>query len=103
MVDAFWARTQVELLNRKRWKTRTELATAMHDYIDIAAQHENTPQPLKHAHRRSSGTNTNDGASPPDSRATTPRNPGPTSLRRTQDGSTARSGGATVAVQLGAW
>ena len=26
---------QVELLNRKRWKTRIELATAMHDYIEI--------------------------------------------------------------------
>jgi putative transposase len=35
MVEAFWARMQVELLNRKRWKTRVELATAMHDYIEI--------------------------------------------------------------------
>jgi putative transposase len=35
MVEAFWARMQVELLNRKRWKTRIELATAMHDYIEI--------------------------------------------------------------------
>ena len=26
---------QVELLNRKRWKTRVELATAIHDYIEI--------------------------------------------------------------------
>jgi putative transposase len=31
MGEAFWARMQVELLNRKRWKTRVELATAMHD------------------------------------------------------------------------
>jgi putative transposase len=35
MVEAFWARMQVELLNRKRWKTRVELATAIHDYIEI--------------------------------------------------------------------
>src|SRR6266699_6237462 len=35
MVEAFWARMQVELLNRKRWKTRVELATAVHDYIEI--------------------------------------------------------------------
>jgi putative transposase len=25
---------QVELLNRTRWKTRIELATAIHDYIE---------------------------------------------------------------------
>ncbi len=25
---------QVELLNRRRWKTRIELATAIHDYIE---------------------------------------------------------------------
>jgi len=35
MVEAFWARMQVELLNRKRWKTRVELASAIHDYIEI--------------------------------------------------------------------
>jgi putative transposase len=35
MVEAFWARMQVELLNRKRWKTRVELANAIHDYIEI--------------------------------------------------------------------
>lgn len=34
MVEAFWARMQVELLNRKRWKTRVELAAAIHDYIE---------------------------------------------------------------------
>jgi putative transposase len=35
MVEAFWARMQVELLNRRRWKTRLELASAIHDYIEI--------------------------------------------------------------------
>jgi len=35
MVEAFWARMQVELLNRKRWKTRVELAGAIHDYIEV--------------------------------------------------------------------
>jgi len=34
MVEPFWARMQVELLNRQRWKTRVELATAIHDYIE---------------------------------------------------------------------
>jgi transposase InsO family protein len=35
MVESFWGRMQVELLNRKRWKTRIELATALHDYIEL--------------------------------------------------------------------
>jgi putative transposase len=26
---------QVELLNRRKWKTRIELATAIHDYIEL--------------------------------------------------------------------
>jgi transposase InsO family protein len=29
-----WARLRVELLNRRRWRTRIELATAIHDYIE---------------------------------------------------------------------
>lgn len=35
VVEAFWARMPVELLNRKPWKTRIELATAIHDYIEL--------------------------------------------------------------------
>jgi len=34
-VEAFWGRMQVELLNRKRWKTRIELASSIHDYIEL--------------------------------------------------------------------
>jgi transposase InsO family protein len=34
MMEAFWARMQVELLDRRRWKTRVELASAIHDYIE---------------------------------------------------------------------
>jgi putative transposase len=33
MMESFWGRMQVELFNRRRWKTRIELATAIHDYI----------------------------------------------------------------------
>ena len=33
MIESFWGRMQVELLNRRRWKTRIELATGIHDYI----------------------------------------------------------------------
>jgi putative transposase len=35
MMESFWARVQVEPFNRKRWKTRIELATAIHDYIEL--------------------------------------------------------------------
>ncbi len=34
MVEAFWGRMQVELFNRRRWKTRIELASGIHDYIE---------------------------------------------------------------------
>jgi transposase InsO family protein len=35
MIESFWSRMQVELLNRQRWTTRIELANAIFDYIEI--------------------------------------------------------------------
>ena len=35
MIESFWARMQVELLNRKQWKTRIELATAIFEYLEV--------------------------------------------------------------------
>jgi putative transposase len=35
MIESFWSRMQVELLNRKRWRTRIELANAMFEYLEI--------------------------------------------------------------------
>jgi transposase InsO family protein len=35
MMESFWGRMQVELFNRRRWKTRIELASAIHDYIEL--------------------------------------------------------------------
>ncbi len=35
LMESFWGRMQVELLNRRRWKTRIELAAAIHDYIEL--------------------------------------------------------------------
>ena len=35
MMEAFWSRMQVELLNRKRWNTRLELANAIFEYLEI--------------------------------------------------------------------
>ena len=34
-IESFWSRMQVELLNRKRWRTRIELANAMFEYLEI--------------------------------------------------------------------
>jgi transposase InsO family protein len=34
VIESFWARMQVELLNRKKWKTRVELANAIFEYIE---------------------------------------------------------------------
>jgi len=60
MVESFWARMQVERLNRKRWNARVELATAMHDYIEIwhntrrrhRALNLLTPTELEHQHQQ---------------------------------------------------
>ena len=35
LIESFWARLQTELLNRKKWKTRIELSTALFDYLEI--------------------------------------------------------------------
>jgi putative transposase len=35
VVESFWARLQTELLDRRRWKTRVELANAIFDYLEI--------------------------------------------------------------------
>lgn len=35
VVESFWARMQVELLNRHRWRTRIELANAIFEYLEI--------------------------------------------------------------------
>ena len=35
MMESFWSSIEIELLNRKRSKTRVELSNAMFDYIEI--------------------------------------------------------------------
>jgi transposase InsO family protein len=35
MMESFWSRMQVEMLNRKRWSTRVELASAIFEYLEI--------------------------------------------------------------------
>ena len=35
MIESFWSRMQVELLDRKKWTTRIELANAIFDYLEV--------------------------------------------------------------------
>lgn len=35
VIESFWARMQTELLDRKKWRTRVELANAIFDYLEI--------------------------------------------------------------------
>jgi transposase InsO family protein len=35
MMESFWSRMQVELLDRQRWRTRIELANAIFEYLEI--------------------------------------------------------------------
>ncbi len=35
MIESFWSRMQVELLDRRRRRTRIELANAIFDYLEI--------------------------------------------------------------------
>jgi putative transposase len=35
MIEAFWSRMQVELLDRRRWRTRGELANAIFEYLEV--------------------------------------------------------------------
>ena len=35
VIESFWSRTQVELLDRRHWRTRVELATAIFEYLEI--------------------------------------------------------------------
>jgi putative transposase len=35
LIESFWSRMQVELLDRQRWLTRVELANAIFDYLEV--------------------------------------------------------------------
>jgi transposase InsO family protein len=35
MIESFWSRMQVELLDRRNWRTRVELANAIFEYLEI--------------------------------------------------------------------
>ena len=35
VIESFWAHMQIELLNRRRWRTRLELSNAIFEYLEI--------------------------------------------------------------------
>ena len=35
MIESFWSRMQVELLDTRRWRTRVELANAIFEYLEV--------------------------------------------------------------------
>ena len=35
MIESFWSRMQVELLDRQRWLTRVALANAIFEYLEV--------------------------------------------------------------------
>jgi transposase InsO family protein len=36
MIESFWGRMQTELFNRRKWRTRLELANAIFEYLEIS-------------------------------------------------------------------
>ncbi len=45
-MESFWARMHVELLNRKRWNTRPELANAIFEHLEIFHNRQRRHSPL---------------------------------------------------------
>jgi hypothetical protein len=62
MMEAFWSRLQVELLDRRRWHIRVELANAIFEYLEIFHNRQHPrhrrgefldfPELVAHAHPR---------------------------------------------------
>ena len=46
MTESFWSSMQIELLNRKKWRTRVDLANAMFEYIEIFYNRQRRPSQL---------------------------------------------------------
>ena len=76
MVEAFWGRLQVELLNRKTWTTRIELATAIRDYIELFHNTRPRHSALGMLSPTDYEARYNNTSTPPDSTTPTPHFPG---------------------------
>ena len=40
MMKSFWSNIKIEQLNRKKWRTRVDLANAIFEYIEIFCNHQ---------------------------------------------------------------
>jgi hypothetical protein len=52
--ELFWSRMQVELLDRKRWRIRVELANAIFEYLEIFHNRQRRRSRLARSHLSSS-------------------------------------------------
>ena len=48
MMQSFWSSMQIELINRKRWRTRLELTNAIFDCIDAYYNRQRRHSSLDH-------------------------------------------------------
>jgi transposase InsO family protein len=44
VIESFWVRVQVEMLNRRRWRTHLELAAALFEYLEILSNRRHWAQ-----------------------------------------------------------
>jgi Integrase core domain len=51
VIESFWSRMQVELLDRKRWGTRVELPNAIFEYLETPHQPKASSSSCRHACR----------------------------------------------------
>jgi putative transposase len=58
VIESFWSGVRVELLDRKRWKTRVELASAIFEYLEILHNRQRPTQCFACSPRSSSKRNT---------------------------------------------
>jgi putative transposase len=78
-MESFWARMQVELLNRRRWNTRRELANAIFEYLQIFHNRQRRHSslgmlsPIEYELRHADTTTRDQASRPPATRGT--RNP----------------------------
>jgi len=49
MMESFWSSMQIELLNRKKWRTRIELANAIFEDIEVFYNRKRRHSSLRYA------------------------------------------------------
>jgi putative transposase len=78
VIEAFWTRLQVELLDTRRWKTRPGLASALFEYLEIFHNRQRRHSSLGMRTRSSTKCSTPTISRSMKSSQPTPRNQGQT-------------------------